>query len=169
MKVFYTYIKYYISDGKIISIVIPVKGKNDKFLVAVDETLTVITWDGESTKPQNAEVIAKVEERDNLPIRFNDAKVDPTGLLWIGTLSHDMTKNEFNKGAGSLYSFSKKDKKLVEHLDGLTIANGLAWSSDLKNMYYIDTPTKRVDVFDYNSKEGKICKLIHFLTNNFQK
>lgn len=64
---------------------------------------------------------------------------------------------QFPPGVGSLYSFTS-DVALKKHVDGLTIANGLAWSADGKTMYYIDTPTKRVDSFDYAPGTGDISK-----------
>jgi sugar lactone lactonase YvrE len=36
------------------------------------------------------------------------------------------------------------------------ISNGLAWTEDGKTMYFIDSPLKRVDAFDYNLETGDI-------------
>ena len=40
----------------------------------------------------------------------------------------------------------------------VTISNGLAWNQQNTLMYYIDTPTGKVDVFDYNHLGGSISK-----------
>ncbi|MCS1410637.1 MAG: 6-deoxy-6-sulfogluconolactonase [Verrucomicrobia subdivision 3 bacterium] len=81
--------------------------------------------------------------------RFNDGKCDLQGRLWAGTMSMDETKT-----AGSLYRVDE-DGSLSQHADMVRISNGLAWSSDSRKMYYIDSPTQRVDVFDYDAAGGE--------------
>lgn len=58
---------------------------------------------------------------------------------------------------GSFFSFSK-DWKPTKHLTKITVSNGLAWSEDLKSMYYIDSTTKKVDAFDFDAENAKLCK-----------
>jgi sugar lactone lactonase YvrE len=50
------------------------------------------------------------------------------------------------------------DANLTVHaqLGGLTIPNGIVWSLDNTTMYYIDTPTQRVDAFDYDHATGDV-------------
>jgi sugar lactone lactonase YvrE len=45
---------------------------------------------------------------------------------------------------------------------GITISNGIAWSADNTLMYYIDTPTGKVDVFNFNTLAGTICNCFMF-------
>ncbi len=41
-------------------------------------------------------------------------------------------------------------------LAGVTVSNGLAWSLDGRTMYYVDTPTQRIDAFSYLAPTGGI-------------
>ncbi|WP_406435645.1 SMP-30/gluconolactonase/LRE family protein [Streptomyces sp. NBC_00631] len=75
--------------------------------------------------------------------RANDAAVAPDGSLWAGTMRYDETA-----GGGTL-SRVAPDGTATTLLPDVTVSNGTGWSPDGRLVYYIDTPTRRVDVFDY--------------------
>ncbi|MFT4015577.1 MAG: SMP-30/gluconolactonase/LRE family protein [Agriterribacter sp.] len=83
-------------------------------------------------------------------IRFNDGKCDPEGRFWVGSMHINQVE-----GAGSLYRMDH-DLGIHKILDGITVSNGIVWSLDKKLMYYIDSPLKRVDVFDYENATGNV-------------
>lgn len=82
--------------------------------------------------------------------RSNDGAIDSHGRLWIGTMNV-----KFKEGAGKLYRI---DSNLVatKIVEGLTIPNGLVWSLDNRTMYHIDSPTKTVKAYRFNSETGEI-------------
>lgn len=82
--------------------------------------------------------------------RFNDGKCDPAGRLWAGTMGFNS-----EPGLGSLYMLDV-DGRVEEKIPGVTISNGICWSKDAKQMYYIDTPTQQVWGFDYDIETGEI-------------
>jgi sugar lactone lactonase YvrE len=82
-------------------------------------------------------------------VRPNDAKADPAGRLWFGTMGYEMTP-----GAGSLYRLDPGATRPVPVCRGITVSNGLDWSAEGDRMYYVDTATQRVDVFDYDLSTG---------------
>ncbi len=83
-------------------------------------------------------------------LRFNDGKCDPAGRFWAGTMAYDQSS-----GAAALYRLDS-DGQATRMLDGVTISNGLAWSLDGRTMYYIDTPTQRIDAFSFMPATGEI-------------
>ncbi|MEV5183232.1 SMP-30/gluconolactonase/LRE family protein [Streptomyces werraensis] len=82
--------------------------------------------------------------------RGNDAAVAPDGSLLAGTMRYDEAP-----GGGTL-SRVTGDGAVTVLLDDVTVSNGTGWSPDGRLMYYIDTPTRRVDVCDYG-EDGTIA------------
>ena len=96
-------------------------------------------------------VLASVEE-DRPGNRFNDCKCDPSGRLWAGTMS-----GESSPGGGSLYRLVPGGE-IERVLSNTTISNGLGWSPAGDLMYFIDSTTHRIDVFDYDAGSGAIAE-----------
>jgi sugar lactone lactonase YvrE len=96
------------------------------------------------------DLLAPVEVHDPAT-RMNDGKVDPAGRFWAGTMGVDP-----RPGAGTLYRLDA-DLRVTAVLPGTTISNGLDWSLDGRTMYYIDTPTRRVDRFAFDSASGALA------------
>jgi sugar lactone lactonase YvrE len=82
--------------------------------------------------------------------RGNDAAVDAAGRLWAGTMRYDEAPD-----GGRLYRVGP-GSDVVTMLDEVTISNGIGWSLDGRLMYYIDTPTRRVDRFDVDPATGDV-------------
>lgn len=78
--------------------------------------------------------------------RANDAAVAPDGSLWAGTMRYDEAP-----GGGTLTRLTG-DGTAETVLSDVTVSNGTGWSPNGRLMYYIDTPTRRVDVFDHDGE-----------------
>ena len=77
-------------------------------------------------------------------MRANDAKVSPDGVLFCGTMPY--TPDEHPK-TGALYVL--RDGVLRTVVDQVTISNGIGWSPDSSRIYYVDSPTGRIDWAPY--------------------
>lgn len=80
--------------------------------------------------------------------RMNDGACDSAGRFWAGSMRLDEAH-----GGGCLYRLDP-DHRVETICDGVTISNGLAWSLDDNLLYYIDTPTSAIDVFDFDPATG---------------
>jgi sugar lactone lactonase YvrE len=83
--------------------------------------------------------------------RANDAAVAPDGSLWAGTMRYDEAA-----GGGTLSRLTG-DGTARTVLPDVTVSNGTGWSPDGRLMYYADTPTRRVDVFDHDHDSGHVA------------
>lgn len=83
--------------------------------------------------------------------RTNDGACDPWGCFWVGTLAHDE-----RPGAGALYRVAA-DHTVTQVLGGVSVSNGIDWSPDGSAMYYVDSGSGRVDVFDVDPADGQVA------------
>lgn len=82
--------------------------------------------------------------------RCNDGGCDANGRLWVGTM-----ERTYKTGAGSLYSIDH-DTQPVKKKNNISISNGLVWSADNTKMYFIDSPTQKVQLFNFSKDAGDI-------------
>lgn len=80
--------------------------------------------------------------------RFNDGKCDPAGRFLAGTIRRGETP-------GALYSLTP-DGSCTQVLDGVSVANGIAFSADGGTLYYIDSPTRVVMAYGYDPETGRV-------------
>jgi sugar lactone lactonase YvrE len=95
-------------------------------------------------------VLARAEGDDD--VRFNDCRCDPQGRIWAGTMSRSR-----REGAGALYRLDP-DGSFQRMVGSTTVSNGLGWSPEGDLLYFIDSPTQRIDVFDFDGTTGAIAR-----------
>lgn len=81
-------------------------------------------------------------------VRMNEGACDPDGRFYCGSMAYDQ-----KPGAASLYRLDP-DGSVRVVLEHVTVSNGLDWSPDGSRAYYVDSATRRVDLFDYNAERG---------------
>lgn len=128
--------------GQLVGTVVP--RASGGLLVALENGLA--DFDPQSGKLQHWDVLD-----DHQEIRFNDGKCDPQGRLWVGSMDHVQEA----RAMGRLYRIDHDGSVHVMEED-ITISNGLAWSPDNTQMYYIDSPTRQVCAYDFDAASGDI-------------
>lgn len=81
-------------------------------------------------------------------VRMNEGGCDPQGRFYCGSMSYTA-----DEGKGVVWRLDVDGTAHVA-LQPVTISNGLVWSLDGSTAYYIDTPTMRVDAFEFDADAG---------------
>jgi sugar lactone lactonase YvrE len=82
--------------------------------------------------------------------RLNEAKCDPAGRLWVGSM------RDFGLATtGALYRVGAGfDQARV--LDAITVPNSLAWSPDGRRMYFADSRERMLRAYDFEPETGTL-------------
>lgn len=107
--------------------------------------------------PRSGQVEEGIVVDPNPQTRLNDGKCDPQGRFWIGSMDR-----EEKEAIGGFFSVGPSGE-VRQWADGIGVSNGMTWSPDQRRMYYIDSPTRRVDLFDMNPETGEISNRRPFL------
>jgi sugar lactone lactonase YvrE len=89
--------------------------------------------------------------------RMNDGNCDPAGRFWAGTMALDERPE-----AGALYRLDA-DGSVATMVAPVSISNGIDWSSDGTRMFFIDSPTQAIDMFDFDVARGTIANRRRFV------
>jgi sugar lactone lactonase YvrE len=99
-------------------------------------------------------------------VRLNDARCDPRGSLWLGSMRNNVNEDGSPGEAGGQDGVLVRldpDAKVTSWRKGVGIANTLAWSPDGRRFYFGDTLANVIWVHDYDSSTGAISNERPFL------
>lgn len=128
----------------------------------------MIVW-----QPQNdARADFAVPEKDWPKVRSNDARPDPAGNFWLGTMQNNVADDGSDIAItdhtlGKLFRIDAKGAFTVEKT-GIGISNTLAWSPDNRRFYFGDTLRNSIAVWDYDVTTGTIANERPFF-NDFER
>ncbi len=99
-------------------------------------------------------------------VRLNDARADPRGTLWLGSMRNnvnpDGSAGEAGGQDGILLSLDSTHKSRIWRKN-IGIANTLAWSPDRRHFYFGDSMANVIWVYDYDVATGAIANERPFL------
>src|SRR6202012_127024 len=111
---------------------------NPEQLIGLVVGRKIVVWDIRTHK-----IVEDLYRLDEWPyVRCNDARVDPAGILWFGTMQNnvrdDGTTGSVTERRGALFSLAA-GFQAKKWYDGFRISNTVAWSPDGATMYFGDT------------------------------
>jgi len=105
--------------------------------------------------PHNPQIVdlqwLQKTEQDNPDTRLNDGRADRQGRFWAGSMVESG-----DQGGGALYCLDQQ-LQVTSKVSGLSISNGLCWSPDSTVMYHTDTPSRRINAYDFDATTGAIA------------
>jgi sugar lactone lactonase YvrE len=117
--------------------------EDGRLILGLENSISLFDFDSD-------ELLELIKIEPEIPTnRCNDGKCDPAGRLWIGTMDKEA------KGAvGALYCFDGKEvKKMIPHRK---VSNGICWSADNSQMYYIDSLDYNIKGYDFDVETGSV-------------
>ncbi len=98
---------------------------------------------------------------DHPRVRSNDARADPAGNFWLGTMQNnvggDGSDSEIDDHTlGRLYRIAS-DGSWTTEKTGIGISNTVAWSPDQRRFYFGDSLRNVISVWDYDAATGTIA------------
>jgi sugar lactone lactonase YvrE len=124
----------------------------------------VILWEPASDIRQRA--IYKLEGWP--AVRLNDARADPRGSLWAGSMRNNVNPDGSSGEAGGQDGILHRidpDGRVTVHRRDIGISNTLGWSPDKKRFYSGDSLANVIWGYDYDAASGAITNEIPFFQN----
>jgi sugar lactone lactonase YvrE len=131
-------------------------------VLAVILASRIILW-----KPETHEQLDEIFRLSDWPkVRLNDARADPRGSLWIGSMRNnvnpDGSASEAGGHDGVLFSVSANREAKVWR-KGIGISNTFVWSPSREKFYFGDTLSNVIWSYDYDKNSGAISNERPFL------
>jgi sugar lactone lactonase YvrE len=134
---------------KLVSAIVP--RQKGGFLVALHDELAFFDPVDEKLTPFVA------PDHDNRQNRSNEARVDPMGRFWHGTMQNNIGPNgedvAITEHSGTLNRVDA-DGTVTRFAADIGISNTLLWSADGTKMFFGDTLANRMDVYDFDMATG---------------
>ncbi|KAL0818970.1 hypothetical protein ABMA28_008262 [Loxostege sticticalis] len=124
-----------------------------RLLVAVRSALYLLDW--EITGDAALRLLTTFDQGlpDNV---INEGKADAEGRFWAGTKG-PQTGDDVVPDKASLYRVEQESFTQPRvMLRPVSISNGLVWSLNNSVLYYIDSPTQKIEAFDFDSVRGEL-------------
>ena len=125
------------------------RGQVGGFTVQEDGSLLLFMEGGAVASLKEGRLVYIISEiAEERETRFNDVIADPAGRVFCGTMPTE-------EHLGSLYRMDT-DGSITKVLGDIGISNGMGFTPDATQMYFTDSPTHNIYVFDYDKETGEL-------------
>jgi len=135
----------------VLSTIVP--ARDGRLLVALRDRLA---WFDPKTGVLDDFTAPEVDVQEN---RANEARVDPTGRFWLGTMRNNLDADGEDVGVsesgGALYRI-EPDGTWTTVATGIGIANTLLWDTERRRMYFADTLKSTIWAWDWDAASGEV-------------
>jgi L-arabinonolactonase len=87
-------------------------------------------------------------------VKLHECQCDRQGRLWVGSYDHHFTPTHREAKGGAVFRLNRSD--LTPMIPGISVANALAFSPDGRALYFSDSPTRLIEVFDLDPPTGNL-------------
>lgn len=149
----------------------PATGRHDRFAMPqrvggfvpkAGGGLLVVLADGlYDYDPDDGSLALRVRSTLDPHVKLHECHCDRQGRFWVGAFDHHYPADRSARGA----SYYRLDgNMLTPVIEGIAVANGLAFSPDGRTIYAGDNATRAVLAFDLDPVSGAIANRRTFLT-----
>jgi L-arabinonolactonase len=86
-------------------------------------------------------------------IKLHECHCDRQGRFWIGAYDHHFPAD---RSAAGGFFYRLDGDRLTPVIDGIAVANGLAFSPDGRTMYAASSPSRKIEAFDLDPETGAL-------------
>nr|XP_054925278.1 regucalcin-like isoform X2 [Dermacentor andersoni] len=133
--------------------VIPFAQDNRKLALCMEHGLYRLDLDTH----QRELLVEMLDPKSTVQSRLNDGKCDALGRLWTGSMPSTGVQNLIPK-KNNFWCYSKGTLK--HKLNGVTLSNGVTWTTDSRVMFYGDSVPGLIYAFDFDIAAGEITKIL---------
>lgn len=110
--------------------------------------------------PQSGELQERCASPLPAHVSLHECQCDRQGRLWVGSYDHQFTSTNRDARDGALFRLD--GRQLTPVVSNISVANGLAFSTDGRRMYFSDAPTRLIECFDVDPASGELANRATF-------
>lgn len=131
------------ASGRVVAF--PCEGRPAAVALTANPEVVLVAREGELAWLDHGSFRAWITLEDLPGNRLNDGRVAPDGSFWVGSMHADTS---LRRSTGVLYRVLPSGRSTVARTH-IGVTNGLAFSPGGERMYFADTFTDTVEVYDY--------------------